>query len=422
MQYETVQAKTLLSKPIEADGWFHTNRSMNLYRGCEHGCIYCDGHCQYYRVDNFYTHIRVKENAPKILEKELNRMGYTSQSKLETETLWSFLPKEDAKRFALKTPRRIVIGTSGGVSDSYQPIEEKYELTRKILEVLLDYRMPIMILTKSDLVLRDLDILKEIHQHAFVNVIFTITTYDEETQKILEPNASSTSDRFRALKKIRKEGLYGGVMSTPVVPWIGDTEENMRALAKEAKNVGAEFILFSGMTLKPGRQKDHFMRVVSRRFPEQYNKIKNTYSNDHTYGLPNWKKLRGNILWEGYKICKEIGISDRSIRHLLPGAHKLNYNVFSKILDIIFYKSMMFGHPRSETKPFYELAVKLERGVEKLDTLRDDGILAERLLLNEELHSIVLEIMDNGSTTYLQNLLSESTETSGDQVFEQFTD
>ena len=119
MKYECVKAKSLLSKPHIADGWFHMNRSLNAYRGCEHGCVYCDGNSEYYHVDNFYSHVRIKENAADVLRKELKKLGYTSQSELETETLWSFLDEEDAKRLADKVPRRIVVGACGGVSDGF---------------------------------------------------------------------------------------------------------------------------------------------------------------------------------------------------------------------------------------------------------------------------------------------------------------
>ena len=135
MNYECVKAKSLLSKKeMTADSWFHINRSLNAYRGCEHGCVYCDGMNEYYHVDNFMSHIRIKENAPVILRKELKKLGFTSQKELETETLWSFLPEDDAKRLAMKTPRRIVIGVCGGVSDGFQPAEIEHKITQQILE------------------------------------------------------------------------------------------------------------------------------------------------------------------------------------------------------------------------------------------------------------------------------------------------
>ncbi|MBE0527527.1 MAG: hypothetical protein IH631_11340, partial [Candidatus Thorarchaeota archaeon] len=207
MRYECVKAKSLLSKKeMTADSWFHINRSLNAYRGCEHGCVYCDGMSEYYHVDNFMSHIRIKENAPETLRKELKKLGFTSQRELETETLWSFLPEDDTKRLAMSKPRRIVIGVCGGVSDGFQPAEKENKITQQILETLLDFRLPAMILTKSDLVLRDIELLKELNDVAFVKAVFTITLHDDEKRKIIEPRASSTPERFAALKELRKAG------------------------------------------------------------------------------------------------------------------------------------------------------------------------------------------------------------------------
>ncbi|MHA1908177.1 MAG: radical SAM protein, partial [Candidatus Thorarchaeota archaeon] len=237
MKYEAIKARSLLSKPMYGDSWFHINRSLNSYRGCEFACAYCDGRSEFYYVDNFESHIRIKENAPDILRKELEKEGFTSRSKLETETLWNFLDDEDAKRLALKTPRRQVIGVCGGVSDGYQQAEEEHKVTRSNLEVLYDFGMPVFILTKSNLVLRDLELLEQIHQRAFTNVTFSITTHDPDAKKIVEPKSATTSERFEALRQVRKRGMFGGVMATPIIPGLGNTDENMRELAKEAKKV-----------------------------------------------------------------------------------------------------------------------------------------------------------------------------------------
>ncbi|MFW9968306.1 MAG: radical SAM protein [Candidatus Thorarchaeota archaeon] len=402
MRYECVKAKSLLSKEIKADGWFHVNRSLNAYRGCEHGCVYCDGMSEHYHVDNFTTHIRIKENAPEILYKELKKDGYTPQSELETQTLWSFLDQEDAIRIAQKVPRRKVIGVCGGVSDGYQPAERNHEVTRKVLETLLDFGMPAFVLTKSDLVLRDFDILLQIHERAFANVMFTITLFDEETQKVFEPRASTTPERFSALKAVRKKGLYGGVMATPLIPGIGDSVENIRGLAKEAKKAGAEFIQFGGMTLKPGRQKDYFLNVVKKRFPNKLELIRSVYSDDHPYGEPNFKRLPVSVMTLGYAISKEVGISDRSVRHKIPHEPDVNNLVLSVLLDIVFRRTNNLGLSWSGTKPFSELAARLERGVDDLNVVRERGELGEYLHINQELIETVEEILDRGTCQALE--------------------
>ncbi|TFF91297.1 radical SAM protein [Candidatus Thorarchaeota archaeon] len=420
MKYETIRAKSLLSKYHSADSWFHVNRSLNAYRGCEHGCVYCDGMSEWYHVDNFTTHIRIKENAAEVLRRELKKQGYNSRTELETETLWSFLDEDDAKRLAMTRPRRQVIGVCGGVSDGYQPAEREHEITRQVLETLLDFEMPVLVLTKSDLVLRDLDLLKEIHEKAFVNVMFTITLADSKTQRIFEPKSSTTSERFEALKRIKKEGLFGGVMATPIIPTIGDTMENMTSLAEEAKRVDAEFIQFGGMTLKPGRQKDYFLSVVASRFPEHLDSIIKLYSNNNKYGIPDWKHQPCNIMLRGYEVCKSVGIRDRSIRHRLPNEPEANNTVLGTLLDIIFYQEFLLGYHWGRIKPFKELAIKIERGLPDMRVLHKDGNLADHLLAKQELQEMVEEIVQGGTCEYLENLLSDVDQMEGTGTVTQF--
>ncbi|MGY5853893.1 MAG: radical SAM protein [Candidatus Thorarchaeota archaeon] len=406
MRYECVKAKSLLSKrEITADAWFHINRSLNAYRGCEHGCVYCDGMSERYYTDNFTTHIRIKENAPQVLRKELKKLGYTSQSELETETLWAFLDKDDAARLAMKTPRRIVIGVCGGVSDGFQPAEREHKVTRQILETLVDFRMPAFILTKSDLVLRDLDILKELNKVASVNVLFTITLHNDEERKIIEPKASSTPERYEALKQIRKAGIPGGVMSTPIIPFIGDNHENMTGLTKEAKRVGAQFIQFGGMTLKPGRQKEYFFNVIKKRYPDKVENIREVYANEDKYGAPIYRKLPTHVMLRGHEISKRIGISDRTLRLRLPYGHEANQRVLAEALDIKFYQNNLLGLPWSKNKPFHELAVKLERGAEDLVELRAEGRLATGLAIAGDMITFIEEILDTGSSSHFNKLL-----------------
>ena len=223
--FEEVKARTLLSKRINADGWFHSNHSMNIYRGCHFACSYCDGMSEYYHVDNFQTNIQVKTNAPTVLRKELDRLYPRRQR--------SILDYTDNRN----DPKKLIIGVSGGVSDSYQQAEKEYRLTRRILEVLNEYEYPVFLLTKSDLVLRDIELLKEINEKTYANICFSITQTDEEKKKHYEPNSPSTSDRLEALKTLRREGIKGGVMAMPMIPYISDSLENMRKLVEEAKTL-----------------------------------------------------------------------------------------------------------------------------------------------------------------------------------------
>jgi DNA repair photolyase len=401
MQYELIKAKSLLSKPTVADGWFHINRGLNAYRGCEHLCAYCDGMAEHYHVDDFLTRVQVKENAPEVLRRELIKAGFTPRGHLPEGTLLPYLSRSDALRVARQGPRLSVIGVCGGVSDGYQPAEKQYRVTRRILETLLDFEMPVFVLTKSSLVLRDLDLLKEIHERAFANVVFTITLHDERTKRIFEPNSSPTAERFDALKAIRNAGLFGGVMATPIIPGIGDTEENMQGLARDAKWAGAEFILFAGMTLKPGRQKDYFLRVVKEHFPEQLELLKHVYANNDRYGAPMRGELPVNVMLRGRRICQEVGIPDRSVRHMLRSEPGANRRVLQALLDIVFYQSYVLNMRWTQSKPYHQLAATIEAGVEDLESLQRAKRLAERLGTTPEMARAVEEILARGSCTQL---------------------
>jgi DNA repair photolyase len=362
----------------------------------------------------------MKQNAAEVLRKELKKAGFTAQSVLETETLWPFLSEEDAKRLMMNAPRKQVIGVCGGVSDGYQPAEKEAEITRQVLETLLDYRLPVLVLTKSDLVLRDLDLLKEIHDVAFANVMFTITLADESVRKIFEPKASSTEERFSALKEVRKAGLFGGVMATPIIPTIGDTMENMTALAERAKAARAEFIQFGGMTLKPGRQKEHFLSVIERRFPHRLDHIKKIYSNNNRYGIPMWKHLPCNVMLRGYEVCKKVGIRDRSVRHRVPNEHESNNRVLQVLLDIVFYQEFLLGNPWKHVKPFKELAIRIEKGVPELDVLAQRGELKDYLFADNQVLEVVKEIIERGTCTLLERIVENVDEHTGTGTFTQF--
>lgn len=405
MQYELTKAKSLLSKPMVADGWFHVNRGLNAYRGCEHLCAYCDGMAEHYHVDDFLTRVQVKENAPEVLRRELLKAGFTSHGHVQTGTLLPFFGAKEAKRLASKGLRASVIGVCGGVSDGYQPAERQYQVTRRILQTLLDFEMPVFVLTKSSLVLRDLDLLKQIHERAFANVVFTITLHDEATKQVFEPNSSATWERFEALKEIRRAGLFGGVMATPIIPGIGDTEENMRGLATDAKRVGAEFILFAGMTLKPGRQKDYFLRVVKAHFPEQLELLQSIYANNDRWGSPIRERVPVNVMLRGRRICQEVGIRDRSVRHMLRSEPEANRHVLQALLDIAFYQSFALGMRWTQSKPYQQLAATIEAGVENLEDLRRENRLAERLGTTPELVRAIEEILDRNSCAQLEAVL-----------------
>ena len=187
---------------VNAKGILSAKNGMNIYRGCTHGCIYCDSRSVCYQIKHDFEDIEVKQNAPELLEKVLR-----------------------SKR------KKCMIGT-GSMCDPYMHCEEKLGLTRKCLEIIDRYGFGVSLITKSSRVLRDLDLLKSINSKAKAVVQMTLTTYDENLCKILEPYVSTTSERFDALKVLRDNGIPTVVWLCPILPFINDTEENLKGVLK----------------------------------------------------------------------------------------------------------------------------------------------------------------------------------------------
>lgn len=231
-----VPAKTIISGYAENNMWFGCNYNMNIYKGCCHGCIYCDSRSECYGVENF-DEVRAKENALTLIERELK-----------------------SKR------RKGVIGT-GAMSDPYNPFEKEHRLTRGALELINRHGFGVAIATKSDLVLRDIDILKEISRRSPVLIKMTITSAEDELCRKIEPRAPLSSQRFEAIRKLSEAGINAGVLLMPVLPFIEDNEENIRTIIKLAHNSGAKFIYPAlGMTLRQN-QRDWYFEKLDELFP-----------------------------------------------------------------------------------------------------------------------------------------------------------
>ena len=223
---------------VKAKGILSSQNGMNLYRGCSHGCIYCDSRSSCYRIDHSFEDIEVKENAIELLE--------------------------DALRHKRK---RCMIGT-GSMSDPYMPLELRLEYTRKALLIIEKYGYGIALQTKSDRVLRDLEILKRINEKTKAVVQMTLTTADENLCKIIEPNVCSTKERFAALKVLRDNGIPTVVWMCPILPYINDTRENIEAILQMCIDAQVRGVICFGMglTLRDG-SREYFYRQLDRRFP-----------------------------------------------------------------------------------------------------------------------------------------------------------
>ena len=231
-----VSTKTILS-PYMADGWFASNYSMNLYRGCCHGCIYCDSRSECYGIEHF-DEVRAKKDALAILEKEL------------------------------KQKQRKGIVLTGAMSDPYNPFEAREKLTRGAIELCNRHGFGFMADTKSHNAVRDIDVLQSVARHSPAGVNFTITTYDDALCQKIEPHVSLSSQRFAAMECIASAGLFTGVLLQPILPFINDTVENITNIVKRACECGAQYIFpfHFGVTLRQN-QRDYFLLQLNKHFP-----------------------------------------------------------------------------------------------------------------------------------------------------------
>lgn len=249
--------------------------SMNIYRGCSHGCIYCDSRSKCYQFTHDFEDIEVKENAPKQLENELRRKRH-----------------------------RHIIGT-GSMTDPYMPIEKELCYTRKCLEVIERQGFGLAILTKSDLILRDLDILRTIHKNAQCVVQMTLTTYDETLCKIIEPDVCTTAERVKALKTLRDNGIPTVVWLCPLLPFINDTEENLRGIIQLCAEAGVWGIICFGIgvTLRDG-DREYFYAALDKHFPGLSHKYHKKYGYSYSIQSDRSNELMKIFYYE----CNRLGI------------------------------------------------------------------------------------------------------------------
>ena len=263
---------------VEAKGILTGNSGyygMNIYRGCSHGCIYCDSRSKCYQFTHQFEDIEVKQNAPELLEKALR-----------------------SKR------KKCMIGT-GAMSDPYMHCEEELRLTRRCLEIINKYGFGAAIQTKSDRILQDIDLLDDINRSAKCVVQITLTTYDDELCSILEPNVCNTKRRIEVLEIMQERGIPTVVWLTPILPFINDTTENITALMNECVRTGVKGIIDFGMglTLREG-DREYYYAALDKYFPGMKQRYIRRYGNSYELPSPNARELM-NII---QRKCKEKGI------------------------------------------------------------------------------------------------------------------
>lgn len=247
---------------VNVKGILSAKNGMNIYRGCLHGCIYCDSRSLCYQMKHKFEDVEVKANAVELLENALRR-----------------------KR------NKCMIGT-GAMSDPYMPIEEKLSNMRKCLEVIERYGFGVTMITKSTKVLRDLDLLKKINEKSKCVVQMTLTTYDEDLCRIVEPNVETTYERFCALEILRDNGIPTVVWLCPILPFINDTEENIRGILDYCVRAKVKGIINfdMGVTLRDGNR-EYFYKKLDEHFPGLKEKYIRMYGNSYQLSSPNSRKL-----------------------------------------------------------------------------------------------------------------------------------
>ena len=248
---------------------------MNIYRGCSHGCIYCDSRSRCYQVTHPFEDIEVKQNAPELLEA------------------------------ALRSKRKKCMIATGSMSDPYMHCEEKLRLTRKCLEIILRYGFGATLLTKSDRVLLDMDLLEEIHRKTKCVVQMTLTTYDDDLCRIVEPNICTTRRRIEVLEEMRHRGIPTVVWLTPILPFINDTEDNIKAILAECIRVGVKGIICfdMGLTLREG-DREYYYAALDKSFPGMKKRYIQRYANAYALPSPRAKELMG-LFWN---TCRQHGL------------------------------------------------------------------------------------------------------------------
>ncbi|MBA7510135.1 hypothetical protein ES705_02110 [subsurface metagenome] len=367
-----VKVKSILRKHKKIESWFISHYGMNLYRGCTHNCVYCDGRAEGYYVDGeFGQDVVVKVNAIDILQRELS-------------------PKRKRTPF-----KRSFIMVGGGVGDSYQPIEKEYQLTRKALQLINQYNFPVHMLTKSTLIKRDIDILKKINEKNRVIISFSFSSVDDKISAVFEPGVPSPTERLKTLAFFKKQGFACGMFLLPVIPFITDTPKLIEGAIKKAVEVGLDFVIFGGMTLKQGKQKDFFFNILKKHYPKLTNEYENIYTGD------KWGNAAGeyyssinqtfNTIAKTYKIPRRIPVS--LFKDILS-----EDDLVIVILEHIDYFLKTEGRP----SPYGYAVYSISKLKEPLRAMRGD--LQKLKGVGKTTERIILEILDTGTSSYYKKL------------------
>ena len=317
------QFKTILNKQKYIDNWFWTRYSINPYNGCQFGCIYCDGRSERYRMqDAFSETIVIKENVGEMLDQRISRAR-------------ALLPD--------------VVGF-GGVTDGYQPIEQKAMNTRTILEVLHKHRFPVHMLTKSKLVLNDLELFEAIGQQSWATVSVTLTTLNPDIAKIIEPRASTPEERLDIIRQFKKLAphVQTGFLLMPMIPGLTDKRDDIKIYLRTIQDAGADYCLFSGLTMRD-RQADYFLKRIHDHYPEALKQMEplyhfqyepDFYQGQYT-ASEGYQKMLNEMMLE---LCGQVEMPFYVKRFIPNDFRRTNYTLAETILNTSFKRQLQGGN------------------------------------------------------------------------------
>jgi len=369
-----IEAKSILRKHKKIDPWFLSRYGMNLYRGCSHNCVYCDGRAEGYYVEGeFGEDVTVKTNALEVLDREL----------------------DPGRKRIPREPGFIMVG--GGVGDSYQPIEKKYELTRRTLQVIAEHCLPVHMLTKSTLIERDIDILKRINEETRAIVSFSFSSVNDGISRVFEPGVPAPSRRLKTIELFKKEGISCSMFLLPVIPFVTDTVQLIDDALSKAKDTGVDFVIFGRMTLKEGRQKDYFINVVNRLHPELAAQYETIYTSSK-WGEPTKEyyasaNIRFGSIAERYRM--PVRIPSVFFKDLLS-----ENDLAVVLLEHIDYLLRLQGKASSFGYAAYSISqIKEPLSNVKAELRRIKGV-------GEAAEAIILKILRTGGSSYYEQLIS----------------
>lgn len=312
------EIKAIKKNPIFPDTYFVSKYATSPYRACQHSCKYCDGRSErYYIKGDFEKDIVIRKNLP--------------------ETMDVFLKK---------SRERGIISFSSGVSDPYQPIESHEKIMSRTLEVVNHHQYPVLIQTKSSMILRDVDILESINKHSRVIVNISLVHVDDENRSKIEPYASSVEARLRTISELKARGISVGVLAMPLLPLISDDKESIRDLFSKINKAGADYIMPGLLTLRPGIQKMTYMDMIKREFPQVYDGYKNLYSGNKSSGVPKHGYIK-----ELYRTIGEQMKSHNCLDMMPHSIYKNQLTLYDELFVLLKHMLVLYDRKGVNTDP-----------------------------------------------------------------------